>query len=267
MMGSLIKTYYAKKAGLDPAKIYSVSIMPCTAKKFEAARPEMNASGCQDVDAVITTRELISMIKQSGIDFNRLKKGGFDSPMGGSTGAAPIFGVTGGVMEAALRTAYEVITGKTLDNIEFMQVRGLEGLKEASIDIAGMQVRVAVAHGLTNVQKLFDDIKNQGKKYHFIEIMCCPGGCLGGGGQPYPQGNREAFDKTVYQKRAEGLYRIDEGKDIRKSHENPDIKKVYEEFLEKPLGHMSHKLLHTHYNKRYPQGIRCDIEKKVNILR
>ncbi|MDD5746941.1 MAG: NADH-dependent [FeFe] hydrogenase, group A6, partial [Candidatus Omnitrophica bacterium] len=189
MMGALIKTYYAKIAGIDPAKICSVSIMPCTAKKFEAARPEMNASGYRDVDVVLTTRELIKMIKQAGIQFGALKKSEFDSPMGASSGAAPIFGVTGGVMEAALRTAYEVLTGAQLNEIKFTAVRGLEGIKEAVVPVNGLDVRVAVVNGLGNAHTLLREIKEKKRNYHFIEVMCCPGGCLGGGGQPYPQGD------------------------------------------------------------------------------
>jgi len=266
MMGALIKTYYAKIKNISPDKIYSVSIMPCTAKKFEAERPEMNSSGFRDVDAVLTTRELIKMIKQAGIIFNELKKGEFDSPMGESSGAAPIFGVTGGVMEAALRTAYEVITGKELTSIDFKQVRGLEGIRDTVIDVDGTSVKVAVANGLANVHKLLTDIKEGRREYHFIEIMTCPGGCIGGGGQPYPQGGREAFDKTVYERRAKGMYGIDVGKKLRKSHLNPDIIKIYKEFLKEPLGEISHKLLHTHYHGRHPKGVPSKIKDSVNVF-
>lgn len=267
MMGTLIKTYYSKISGIPAEKIYSVSIMPCTAKKFEAARPEMNASGFVDVDAVLTTRELIKMIKQAGIDFNRLAKGEFDSPMGLSSGAAPIFGATGGVMEAALRTAYEVLTGKELGQINFTQVRGFEGLKEAVVNVDGLDVRVAVTYGLANVHKLLSEIKTGKHSYHFIEIMTCPGGCLGGGGQPYVACECEAFDTAIYQKRAQGLYSIDENKKIRKSHCNPDIAKIYKDFLKEPLGELSHKLLHTHYHKRLPQGVASVTKETVNILK
>jgi iron-only hydrogenase group A len=266
MMGALIKTYYAKKKGIDPSKIYSVSIMPCTAKKYESARPEMNSSGYRDVDAVLTTRELAEMIKQAGIQLNSLKKGEFDSPMGESTGAAVIFGATGGVMEAALRTAYEVLTGKELAKVDFNNIRGLEGIKEATISINNMDVNVAIVNGLANVSKLLNDIKEGKKQYHFIEVMTCPGGCLGGGGQPYPKGKSETLDKTIYEKRAKGIYGIDAGKGVRKSHENPDIKIIYKEFLEKPLGHMSHKLLHTHYEKRSPKGIPSKTKETVNVF-
>jgi NADP-reducing hydrogenase subunit HndD len=265
MMGALIKTYYAKKVGIDPAKIYSVSIMPCTAKKFEAARPEMASSGFRDVDAVLTTRELAKLIKQAGIKFLELKGTDFDEPLGESTGAAPIFGVTGGVMEAALRTAYEVITKKTLPDLDFKSVRGFEGIKEASVDIDGTNVKVAIVYGLSNVHKLLSEIKEGKREYHFVEIMTCPGGCIGGGGQPYPCGITEAMDKTLYQKRADGLYTIDEKKKLRKSHENPQIKKIYEDFLIKPLGEMSHKLLHTHYHKRYPAGIASEVKETISI--
>jgi iron-only hydrogenase group A len=266
MMGALIKTYYAQIKNISPEKIYSVSIMPCTAKKFEAARPEMNSSGYRDVDAVITTRELIKMIKKAGIVFSGLKKSEFDLPMGESTGAAPIFGVTGGVMEAALRTAYEVVTGKDLPSIDFKQVRGLEGIRDAVIDIDGTSVKVAVANGLANVHTLLTDIRNGKREYHFIEIMTCPGGCIGGGGQPYPEGNKEAFDVSVYQKRAQGMYGIDIAKKLRKSHLNPDIIKIYNEFLKEPLGAVSHKLLHTHYRGRHPKGVPSKITKTVNIF-
>ena len=266
MMGALIKTYYAKKAGINPSKIYSVSIMPCTAKKFEASRPEMCSSGYRDVDAVLTTRELIRMIKEAGIMFNSLKGSEFDSSMGESSGAAPIFGATGGVMEAALRTAYEVITGKELLNINFTQVRGLEGVKEATIPVDGLDVKVAVASGLVNVHRLLTEVREGKRQYHFIEIMTCPGGCLGGGGQPYPQGDAEALDTCVYKKRAEGLYNIDEKKTIRKSHLNPDITKIYKEFLQEPLGLMSHKLLHTHYHMRGPHGVPTDAKETVNLF-
>ncbi|MFH0917813.1 MAG: NADH-dependent [FeFe] hydrogenase, group A6 [Candidatus Omnitrophota bacterium] len=265
MMGALIKTYYTDKAAIDPAKIYSVSIMPCTAKKFEAARPEMNSSGFQDVDAVLTTRELIKMLKQAGINLPALKKSEFDAPLGESTGAAPIFGVTGGVMEAALRTAYEVVTGKALENLEFQAVRGFEGIKEATVQLDGLQVKVAIAYGLANTHTLLNEIAHGKREYHFIEIMSCPGGCIGGGGQPYPQGALEALDKDLYQKRADGLYGIDEKKIVRKSHENPQIKKIYSEFLGEPLGKKSHALLHTHYHVKNPQGITACLGKTVSI--
>jgi len=267
MMGALIKTYYARKAGLDPAKIFSVSVMPCTAKKFEAARPEMNCYGHRDVDAVLTTRELARMIKQAGIDFNALSGQEFDSPLGESSGAAPIFGATGGVMEAALRTAYEVITGRVLGQIEFAAVRGLDGIKEAEVDIDGLRVKVAVANTLVNAHRLFTEIKQGKRQYHFIEIMACPGGCLGGGGQPYLAcAGAESLATEVYQKRAQGLYSIDERKTIRKAHLNPDVQRLYAEFLKEPLGELSHKLLHTRYHKR-PAGVGAPYHKAVELFK
>ncbi len=244
MFGSITKTYYAEKMGIKPQDMYVVSIMPCVAKKFEAKRPEMNASGVQDVDAVLTTREAARMIKEAGIDFVNLPNEDFDTPLGVSTGAAVIFGATGGVMEAALRTAYEVVTGKTLERMEFEQVRGMEGLKKASISIDGLQLKVAIAHGLSNARILLEEIQNGRSPYHFIEIMACPGGCLGGGGQPMPT------NLEVRKARAASLYREDEGKPIRKSHENPAVITLYKEFLNKPLGEKSHHLLHTSYTKR-----------------
>lgn len=244
MFGALAKTYYAKARGIDPASIVSVSIMPCTAKKFECNRPEMTDSGFKDVDYVITTRELAKMIKQAGIDFASLENGSYDDPLGEYTGAGTIFGATGGVMEAALRTAYEVATGKTLDNVEFMAVRGLQGIKEATIPIEGIgDVKVAVAHGLGNARKLLESIK-AGTQYHFIEIMACPGGCVSGGGQPIP------VDNEIRRLRAEALYQEDRSLGLRKSHQNPSITKIYEEFLGTPLGEKSHHLLHTKYTAR-----------------
>jgi len=244
MFGAVAKTYYAKKIGCKPEDMYVVSIMPCTAKKFEARRPEMKDSGIQDVDAVLTTREAARMIKEAGIDFINLADEGFDEPLGISTGAAAIFGATGGVMEAALRTAYEVVTGKTLEKIEFDIVRGMEGLKKASITLNGLELKLAVAHGLSNARILLEEIQKGKSPYHFIEIMACPGGCLGGGGQPMPT------NLEVRNARAGAIYREDEAKPIRKSHENPAIIALYKEFLDKPLGEKSHHLLHTSYTKR-----------------
>jgi len=244
MLGALAKTYYAKKAGIDPAKMVTVSIMPCTAKKFECNRPEMKDSGFQDVDYVLTTRELARMIKTAGIDFVNLPEGKYDDPLGEYTGAATIFGATGGVMEAALRTVYEVVTGKKLENVDFMAVRGLEGVKEATVPIAGLgEVSVAVAHGLGNAKKLMDRLSAGKANYHFIEVMACPGGCVAGGGQPIPVNNE------IRRLRAEALYREDKGL-TRKSHENPSITKIYQEFLKEPLGEKSHHLLHTKYTAR-----------------
>ena len=256
MFGAIAKTYYAQKRGIDPEKIVTVAIMPCTAKKFEANRPEMKASGYQDVDAGLTTRELAVMIKQAGIDFTKLPEEDFDSYMGVSSGAGDIFAATGGVMEAALRTAYYYITGRNVpfERLNITPVRGLKGVKEATIKIEGtkpefsflegVELRVAVAHGLTNARKVMDQIDRGESPYHFIEIMACPGGCIGGGGQPIPTNDK------IRQKRIEAIYREDENKPIRQSHENPEIAQLYEKFLEKPLGKKSHKLLHTHYTQR-----------------
>jgi len=221
-----------------------VSVMPCTAKKFEARRPEMRASGYQDVDHVLTTRELARMMHQASIDLPNLPKGEYDDPLGESTGAAVIFGVTGGVMEAALRTAYEVVTGKPLAREEFEAVRGMEGVKAASIPIGDVELKVAVGHGLANVRKILEQIRSGERDYHFVEMMACPGGCLGGGGQPIPT------DAEIRRKRAEALYEADRLLPVRKSHENPSIKRLYAEFLGEPLGHKSHELLHTSYTPR-----------------
>lgn len=244
MLGAVAKTYYAERSGIDPASIVSVSIMPCTAKKFEAKRPEMNSSGFQDVDFVLTTREFARMIREAGIDFASLPEEPFDSPLGAGTGAAVIFGATGGVMEAALRTAYEVLTNRELKNVEFEAVRGMEGIREATVDVDGLPVRVAVAHGLANAQVLMDKVRARQVDYHFIEIMCCPGGCLGGGGQPIPT------SPEIRQRRAMAIYREDRNLPWRKSHENPDVQRLYKDFLGHPLSERSHHLLHTHYTLR-----------------
>lgn len=250
MFGTLVKTYYASKAGIDPRKIYSVSVMPCTAKKYEAKRPEMNASGFQDVDAVLTTRELARMIKQAGINFVDLPDEDFDTPLGISTGAGTIFGVTGGVMEAALRTVYEVVTGEELPAIEFESVRGLEGIKEAEVELDGTQVRVAIANGLGNAARILNAVKSGEKTYHFIEIMACPTGCIGGGGQP------RLGSLDVRAMRAQALYDEDRGMKLRKSHENPAVKALYSEFLGKPGSPKAHHLLHTGYKTPEEKGIR-----------
>jgi len=245
MFGALSKTYYAEVKGIDPSKIVSVSVMPCTAKKYECLRPEMNDSGYQDVDYVLTTRELIRMIRQVGIDFNTLEEEKADDLMGQYTGAGTIFGATGGVMEAALRTAYKVITGNELENIDIMPVRGMEGIKTATIKVGDLDVKVAVAHGLGNARVLLDEIREGKSPYHFIEIMACPGGCVGGGGQPH------GFDMTVRSQRMEGLYNEDKKVvQYRKSHENPAVIKLYETFLKEPLSEKSHHLLHTSYTPR-----------------
>ncbi|MBN2166105.1 MAG: iron hydrogenase small subunit, partial [Marinilabiliaceae bacterium] len=247
---------YAKARKLDPEKIVSVSIMPCTAKKFEADRPEMHDSGYRDVDYVLTTRELAIMIKQAGIDFMRLPDKKFDRLMGESTGAGVIFGATGGVMEAALRTAYEIVTGREVpfDNLNIAPVRGLEGVREASIKIEnpleawafldGVELKCAVAHGLVNAKRVVEAVRNNQASYHFIEVMACPGGCLGGGGQPIPT------SPEIREKRTLAIYAEDAGMPIRKSHENPEIMKIYEDYLKEPLGHRSHQLLHTKYTER-----------------
>jgi iron-only hydrogenase group A len=246
MFGALAKTYYARSAGIDAKDIYVVSIMPCTAKKFEASRPEMSASGYRDVDAVLTTRELGRMMRRAGIDFAALPDETFDLPMGQYTGAGTIFGATGGVMEAALRTVYAVVTGRNLPSLDIKPVRGLEGVKEASVGVGPLlEVKVAVAHGLGNARRLMDRIVEGTAQYHFIEIMACPGGCVGGGGQPLPATNEKRL------LRAAALYRDDsEVQALRQSHENPAVKALYETFLHEPLGEMSHKLLHTHYVER-----------------
>ncbi|MGB4130469.1 MAG: NADH-dependent [FeFe] hydrogenase, group A6, partial [Tepidanaerobacteraceae bacterium] len=249
MFGALVKTYYAEKTGIDPAKIFSVSIMPCTAKKYECQRPEMFSSGYQDVDVVLTTRELSRMLKEAGIDLRKLPDEEFDEPLGISTGAGAIFGATGGVMEAALRTVYEIVTKKELDNIDFTEVRGVDGVKEATIDIDGTKVNVAVAHGLANARKILDKVKSGEADYHFIEIMCCPGGCVGGGGQPILSAE-ERWEVDYREERANAIYEVDRNMKLRKSHENPAVQTLYKEYLGEPLGEKSHKLLHTHYTKR-----------------
>lgn len=253
MFGAVLKTYYAEKMGMDPKKIVSVSIMPCTAKKFEIGRPDQSAAGVPDVDYAMTTRELARMIKRLGIRFNELPDEGFDDPLGESTGAAVIFGATGGVMEAALRTAVETLTGEELPNPDFVDVRGTKGIKEASYNVAGMDVKVAVASGLGNARELLEKVKSGEADYHFIEIMGCPGGCVNGGGQPQVSGTvRNTVD--VQGIRAKVLYDNDAAKAIRKSHENPSIKKVYEEYFGEPGSHKAHEVLHTTYVKRSING-------------
>ncbi len=253
MMGAVAKTYYAAKIGRKPNEITMVSVMPCTAKKFEAQRPEMNASGVQDVDYVLTTRELAAMIQEAGIQFRTLENGEMDAPLGLSSGAADIFANTGGVMEAAIRTAYELVTGRPLpmDNLHVQPVAGLEGIKEATLKLEqvlpawsfleGVELRVAVAHGLANARRIMEALKTGHKQYHFVEVMTCPGGCIGGGGQP------RFTDDDVRLRRIRAIYQEDEGKQLRASHHNPDIGLLYQEFLGAPLGERSHHLLHTHY--------------------
>lgn len=246
MLGAVAKTYYAEAAGIDPKDIVVVSIMPCTAKKYECQRDEMNDSGFKDVDIVLTTRELGRMIKQAGIDFVNLPDGDYDNPIGEYTGAGTIFGATGGVMEAAIRTVYAVVTGANLGDLNVTPVRGLDGVKEAALTVGPLgEVKVAVAHGLGNARKLLDKIREGTADYHFIEIMCCPGGCIAGGGEPIPTTNE------IRRLRSQALYTDDaEVQKYRQSHENPSVKRIYETFLKEPLGHKSHHLLHTTYIKR-----------------
>lgn len=262
MLGALIKSYYAEKNNIDPKDIFVVSIMPCTAKKYEAARGELATSGYQDVDVVLTTRELARMIKEARIDFANLKDEDFDEVLGESTGAGVIFGATGGVMEAALRTVAEVVTGKELEKIEFNQVRGTEGIKEAEIDLGEVKVKVAVAHSTGKARELLEKVKSGEADYHFIEVMGCPGGCVTGGGQPHLS-SKDRYTKNVMELRAKALYDEDTSKAIRKSHQNPMIKKLYEEYLGEPNSHKSHELLHTHYIKRdkYPIDNTCEYNK------
>lgn len=247
--GAILKSYYAEKAGIDPSKMYVVSVMPCVAKKFEKTREEMKNDGRENVDAVITTRELARMIKQANIDFKTLEDSEFDDPMGEATGAGAIFGTTGGVMEAALRTAYEWVTGKELEKVDFEEVRGNKKIKKATIQIGDKEVKVVVAHGLANAREILEEIKAGKADYQFVEIMACPGGCIMGGGQPIVS-SKIRNDIDVRAARAECLYTIDEKSVIRKSHENPTMKKLYKEFLEKPGSHKAHELLHTTYHKR-----------------
>lgn len=249
MFGAIAKTYYAEKMGIDPKNIVMVSVMPCTAKKFEIGREDQDAAGVPDVDIALTTRELARMIKRVGINFLHLPDEKFDDPLGRSSGAGTIFGATGGVMEAALRTAVEELTGKPLDNLDFTDVRGIEGIKEAEYDVAGMKVRVAVASGLANARELLNKVRSGEKEYHFIEIMGCPGGCVNGGGQPQQPANVRNF-QDLRTLRAKALYESDANNSVRKSHENEDIKKLYAEFLGKPGSHKAHEILHTSYVKR-----------------
>ena len=256
MFGAMAKTYYAEKIGVDPKDIYVVAGMPCAAKKYEANRPEMKDSGFQDVDAGLTTREIGHMIKAAGLKFDSLPDEKFDKFMGVASGAGDIFAATGGVMEAALRTAYEIATGREVpfDNLNITPVRGLDGIKEATIKfedcvpewafLNGVEAKFAVSHGLKNARTVMDMIVAGTCPYIFIEIMACPGGCIGGGGQPIPTNNE------IRKKRMEAIYREDEGKKLRKSHDNPEIKEIYEDFLGAPLGKKSHQLLHTHYRPR-----------------
>ncbi len=249
MLGAAVKSYFAEKNNIDPAKIFVVSVMPCTAKKFEAKRPELSNNGLADVDCVLTVRELARMIKQAGINYAELPDEDFDDLLGESTGAGVIFGATGGVMEAALRTVYEKVTGKTLEKVDFEAVRGTEGIKEAEIDLDGKKIRVAVAHGTGNAKKLLESVRSGEKSYEFIEVMGCPGGCVTGGGQPIVSSS-DLMVKDVKALRAKALYTEDANKPLRKSHENVQLQKLYAEYLGEPGGHKAHELLHTHYEQR-----------------
>ena len=249
MFGAIIKSYFADKYNIDREKICVVSVMPCIAKKYECSRDEMEVDGVRDVDYVITTRELARMIKQANIDFCELEDGKFDEPMGEASGAGAIFGTTGGVMEAAIRTAVDTLEGKSMDKLEYTQVRGEKGIKEATLKIAGKDIKVAVASGLANARKIMEQIKDGKCDYHFVEIMACPGGCIMGGGQPIKSSKiRSTVD--VAKLRRDALYSIDEKSVVRKSHENPFMIKLYKEFLEKPGSHKAHKYLHTTYTKK-----------------
>lgn len=251
MYGAMMKTYYAEKNGIDPKDLFVVSVMPCTAKKFEIGRDDMSAAGegIPDIDVSLTTRELAAMIKRAGIRFRDLPDEAFDPAFGIASGAGHIFGVTGGVMEAALRTVAEIVTGKPLENVEFHEVRGLKDIREAEYDLAGTKVRVAVTSGLENAKKLLDMVKSGEKQYHFIEVMACPGGCVNGGGQPHQSGDVRNFT-DLRAERAKALYSEDAGMSLRKSHENPVVKELYETYLEKPGSHKAHEILHTSYVAR-----------------
>ncbi|MGV8828138.1 MAG: NADH-dependent [FeFe] hydrogenase, group A6 [Breznakibacter sp.] len=242
MFGAIAKNCFAPKIGVKREDLVVISIMPCLAKKYECSRDEFSTNGDPDVNISISTRELAQLIRNANINFDSLTDEEFDNPLGESTGAAVIFGTTGGVIEAAVRTAYEVHTGKSLEKVDFKELRGLEGIRSAIIDFDGFPLNIGIAHGLGNARKLLEEVKAGTSKYHAIEIMACPGGCIGGGGQPYHHGKVE-----ILKKRAQALYREDQNKPLRKSHENPHIIKLYEEFLGKPCGHKSHELLHTHY--------------------
>lgn len=250
MFGAIAKTYYAQLLGIPREKMVVVSIMPCLAKKYEATRPEFKVNGNPDVDYVLSTRELGRLIKRMNIDFLSLPDEDFEAPLGESTGAAPIFGATGGVIEAALRTAYELATGKELDKVEFESVRGMQGIRSAEVQVGAHTLKIGIAHELGNARKLLEEIRAGKSQYHAIEVMACPGGCIGGGGQPYHHG-----DVAVLKARTQTLYKEDAGKALRKSHQNKYVAELYEKFLGKPLGEKSHQLLHTHYfNRQVPGG-------------
>jgi NADP-reducing hydrogenase subunit HndD len=242
MFGAIAKTYFADKIEVDRKDMVVISIMPCLAKKYECQREEFSVDGNPDVDYSISTRELAHLIKQANMDLNKLKEDEFDAPLGESSGAAVIFGATGGVIEAATRTAYELHTGKNLESVDFKQLRGMEGIRSATVDFDGLDIKIGIAHGLGNARKLLDEVRAGKSKYHAIEVMACPGGCIGGGGQPLHHG-----DASILKARTKAIYEEDEGKTIRKSHENPYIVKLYDEFLGEPLSEKAHELLHTHY--------------------
>ncbi len=245
MTGTIIKTYFAEKNNIDPSKITVVSIMPCVAKKAEAARTELSIDEHDNVDIVITTRELGDMLKEAGIDFDKLPDEDYDHPLGESTGASVIFGTTGGVIEAAIRTVYEWMTEKELEDVEFHDLRGFKGIREAVVPINGEDIRIGIAHGLGNARHLLEEIRSGKSHYHAIEIMACPGGCIGGGGQPYHWGNEE-----VVKKRQQAIYQEDRNKKVRKSHENTEVLKMYENYLGEPYGELAHKLLHTKFEAK-----------------
>ena len=244
MFGAIAKTYYADKMGIPREKMFVVSVMPCIAKKYECQRPEMNSSGYQDVDVVLTTREFAKMIRMAGLSFDRLPEEEFDHPLGLGSGAGAIFGTSGGVMEAAIRTVYEVVTSKQPESLDFTACRGHEGIKEATLDLDGTPVKVAITNGLKNARVLMDKIRAGEADYQFIEVMCCLGGCVGGGGQPF------RTTAAIREHRMDGLYKVDKNLPIRQSHKNPDIQTLYSEFLQEPNSHLAHELLHTHYHDR-----------------
>lgn len=254
MFGAILKSYYAEKNNIAPEKIFVVSVMPCIAKKYECRREEMKVGAVCDVDCVITTRELARMIKQANIEFTKLEDDRFDNPMGEATGAGAIFGTTGGVMEAALRTAYELMTGEELKELNFEEVRGEKGIKKAVIKIGDTEVKVAVAHGLGNARKVSEQIKNGEADYDFLEVMACPGGCIMGGGQPI-KSSKIRSEVDIRRKRAEAIYSIDERSTIRKSHENPVLQGIYKEYIGKPGEHRAHELLHTEYSEKEKYNI------------
>jgi NADP-reducing hydrogenase subunit HndD len=245
MFGAIAKTYFADKIKVSRKEMVVVSIMPCVAKKYECTREEFSTDGNPDVDYALSTRELAHLIKRANIDFNALPDAEFDNPLGESSGAAVIFGTTGGVIEAAVRTAYEIFTKDKLEKVDFKQLRGMEGIRSATVDFNGLPINIGIAHGLGNARKLLEEIRAGKSEYHAIEIMACPGGCIGGGGQPLHHG-----DSSILKARQMAIYSEDSSKVIRKSHENPSIIKLYEEFLGKPMSDKAHHLLHTHYFNR-----------------